>query len=439
MYQMKGFIRIPSLADNVPGVVAPLGELSTYAATYAKEKGIYVHSVNGNEHHVNLVTFVSRNDTGPLPADRRFTDYVLELSQWLYDTGLTTDWDESASEIVRKLNNRYPDLVGTNAGRVVQDGQLWLPEWVSFRIADSTLEANEIKLWFADAAFRRQYDEYEIHVIPPLLRLDDFFDSAEAVQEKLAARPMAVLVDESQTIADRNPYSLARVMEYDWHEPANNLKTLNTNWMILVYGEAGNSVDLIQDAIIAYIEANTQRTRDEWIEIFPDIFKTTEFTLIPMWHRFALPDRALATGVYSPTTSVKEALDLTHAICKTYPSAHRTKYTCVNAVVYNSLNVVSCGGPENRNQHYQLSTLMPDYIAVQTTSPDFNRMSPKTQGWVRFLNNLLLGAEVLSPNSDVPIGFTRLVRDNVLYLVGNYDKVQYLAVTKHHMITKYGT
>jgi len=41
MLEIKGFASIETLVSNVTGVIAPIGELSTYSSTFSKEKKIY--------------------------------------------------------------------------------------------------------------------------------------------------------------------------------------------------------------------------------------------------------------------------------------------------------------------------------------------------------------------------------------------------------------
>ena len=44
MYSTKSFCNIIAFASQEPGVVSPIGELTTYAKTFTKELGFYRHS-----------------------------------------------------------------------------------------------------------------------------------------------------------------------------------------------------------------------------------------------------------------------------------------------------------------------------------------------------------------------------------------------------------
>lgn len=438
MYSLKGFIRIPSLANNDKDIVNPVGELSSLGYTYAKDKGIYTHSTLASAPKVSLLTFMSQEDDDVVVVLPSVADYLLEMGQWAYERGTDGSILDDGAEFIRRFNTAFPEKVGTQIGKMVSDGSIWLPDWISFRLTNGDVGANEVKIWFSDVSFRRQYDEYDITVIPPIENLDDFFESAAVVSELVGLQTNPVLMDLIQEKADVYPYTVIKSRLYDWLEKGNVANTVLTGWTVLIYGAAGNSDDLIREAIVDHILSNSTHGREDWIEIFPDLFKSTEYMLIPFWHRFSIPDRILQSGIYSPAINLKEAISVSKRLMVNYPSAHVDDYVSTLSTTYKSVALVACGGPDNRDKVYSIYGRHSDYIAVQTTSPDFSRMSAKTQGWVKLLNAMLIAAETVSEYSDVPAGVSRLNRDGIIYVSASYQRVQYIMVTKYSMNQLFG-
>lgn len=433
MYNLKGFVRIPALADNTVGKVAPLGELSTHSMTYSREMGIYTNPSANNTHDVSIASFLSADDNGLVPMPVAIGEHAISVAHWIYDQSLLGNVGFDPAEFIRAFNNEFPESAGAHCGKMIQSGDIWLPEWISWSWVSDLAEENRLKLWFADDSFRRQYDEYEFEFIPPVERLDDLFKTAEDVKVLLDQLTTTLLMERVEVVRSDKPYTYLRNLNYEWREQGAPERRLSTDWTVMIYGIAGNNMDAIRDALVDYILNNSDRGREEWIEILPDLFKSTEFIVMPMWHRYAIPNRILEAGIYSPITRMKDVYDLAYQICVEYPNEHIDDNIAVMNWVYKSLNLVVVGGPENRDEIYSIYDHFRDYIAVQSTSIDFNRMSPRTQQWINLINKMLLVAEEMDDYSDIPIGMTRLRRQGVLYLVASYENVQYMIVSKKHV------
>jgi hypothetical protein len=189
-----------------------------------------------------------------------------------------------------------------------------------------------------------------------------------------------------------------------------------------------------------WILANSTHTREEWVVIFPDIFSSTEFIITPMWTQYAVPNRTLDPGVYSPTTNVARAIQVARTTCTgtSYNNIHIDANLAVVGCLYKSVSLLIVGGPENSDDIFRFEEKWRDYMAVTTGSTDFNRMQPLTQQWVNMLYEMLMIAETMTEFSDIPPGFTRLRRTNgngqhILYLVNSIENVQYLVVSKNTM------
>ncbi|MMZ69038.1 hypothetical protein D1872_317980 [compost metagenome] len=75
-----------------------------------------------------------------------------------------------------------------------------------------------------------------------------------------------------------------------------------------------------------------------------------------------------------------------------------------------------------------------DYINVDATSLDFMRMNPETRRMVLALAEMLAVAESMTPDSALPVKFSRLIRDGVLYVAYTLDRFQLIVTSRYSAI-----
>lgn len=424
-YVLKGFGAHNKFVNNQQGVTNPIGELSPIAETYSREVGLYYSAAAPD---VTLHAFCSElNGTFSLP-DGDLKDRVIAIIAWVYNNTITTAGELYADQIVMQLMGAFPsDITDLQSGAMVSDGTHWVPTWLSWY--DTKTNAF-VRIWFGDVNFRHTFDEYEILISPPVTNLDDFFKAGADVQTLLQSRDLTTTMLKIAEVRNGNPETYLRAEEFDYHDPLNSSRIVPSNWVILVYGEAGNNIDSIKDALINYILSNSKHTRDDWVKILPDIFRRTEFTLVPNWSNYAIPERVTQAGIYSPITLLTDAQKLVDTYAPSYDAYHRTNHTTTFSFPYKALSIFACSSEENRDAKYLLTDYFPDYINVATSSQDFNRQSESTRGFSELVANMLIAAESMDRYSDIPEGMTRLYRDNILYLVTNYQNVHYLVAAK---------
>lgn len=432
MYVLKGFATHALLANNTPGQNNAIGEISNQSLTYSREIGSYV---NSNAPNITLLSFLSALDGVAQPIDADFETRTTAILQWIYNQSLTTSGQMFADQFLQQILVQFQSKASNFAcGNIVTDGTHYIPEWVSWQDTVSTTP-NYVKVWFADASFMAQYDEFQIIVVPPIANLDDFFKSASDVQAAVNARNDAQMMQQIQQAKGGKPETIIRADIYNWYDPLSTGHLIPTTWATLIYGAAGNNIDSIKDALQEYILANSTHTRDQWAAIFPDIFKRTEFIMVPNWGNYAIPNKSTQAGIYSPVANMAALNALIASFATTYPAAHINSHACAVAHPYKSLQLGVIGSIENRENKYELTDEFPDYIAVASTSTDFNRMSQDTQNWAELLEQMLLVAESMGPFTSIPQGMTRLTRDGKLYVVVSYDNVHYLVAAKYNFPT----
>jgi hypothetical protein len=430
MYVLKGFISNAKFVSNEIGVVAPIGEISTQSLTYAREKGLYKSTLSSN---IGLTTFISAQNEVPQTVTVDATDHIVTIAKFIYDRSIAVNGEIFADELLADLIVNYAaQAENFECGAIVNNGTIWMPEWVSWKnksVPGMDLY-NNLKVWFADESFRSQYDEYEIVVVPPVDNLDNFFQTAAQVRTMITALTPSENMIRVQAAKDGYPESIIRSETYNYIDPYNVTNKIPVTWTLLIYGAAGDNVDAVNDTLMDFIISNSTHTREEWILLMPDLFRRTEFILFPIWNQYAIPNRQIEAGIYSPITNLKRAITLIKQVVLNYPGTHIDDHVSIMGTPYKSLHMLTIGSVDNRNDIFELIDIFPDYIQEFSTSIDFNRMSQSTQAWVNLLAQMIITAETMGRFSSVPLGMTKVMRNDVLYLVKRYGNINYLMVAK---------
>jgi hypothetical protein len=429
MYALKGFIAHALMAVNVPGEVAKIGELSPLSATYSREKGYYTSAAAPNQ---TLISFLSEQDGVAAQASTDAVDHVHAVIKFIY-TKILSGVEIFADELLVALIEQFPAVAENFAcGPIVSNDENhnYAPEWVSWTSKVPSLGENAIKMWLVDDAFATQYDEFDIVVVPPMDILDDFFKTGVQVEALLKLRTISQTADKIQQAKGEKPETIVRIDQYDYVDPLNSAHRVPSTWGILIYGAAGNNIDSIKDALVDFILANSTHTREQWTPILPDIFKRTEFIIIPQWDKYALPNRETSVGIYSPFANLTGALAKIKSLVTNYPESHINSHATAFGHPYKSLSVLAIGGPENRDDLFQLVDVFPDFISVNTASIDFNRQAQATQDWALLLDRLIQAAEEATEFTTLPFAITKTKRNGILYVVASFANIHYLVAAK---------
>lgn len=431
MYAIKGFVSHASFSDNTVGKVATIGEISTKSLTFSREKGQYTTS---NAPDLTLTTFLSAVDGVLQPVPGLLVEHILKICKFVYGKTLNSTQQVYADELFNDLITTFAgEAENFSGGQIITDGKSYMPEWISWKyVKDSTYGNNEIRVWFVDDSFQSQYDEFQIVVVPPLVNLDDFFKTGTEVENAVNAVTETLRWQQVQSAKDGYPETIVSSIPYDYNDPYNASHKVPTNWAILMYGNAANNVDAVNRSVEDYILANSTHTRDEWIKIFPDIFKHTEFILVPVWWQYAVAQKETQEGLYSGVLNMTQAIGKLKEVVSTYPANQIEYFGSSMAHVYKGLAILSVGSIDNRDNLFRITDVFPDYFPVSTTSLDFNRMSQNTRDFMNMLQQMLLISETMTEYSSIPMnaGFSKAIRGGVLYLVKNYKNINYFVAAK---------
>jgi hypothetical protein len=437
MFILKAFAEHAQLVSNTLGVVNAIGELSTRSLTFAREKGQYRAAATDP---IRLVTFTSANDATPTTLSTAQSNHVLTIVDGLYDYMFAHPGENFSDTIHDYMLATFAasaeDFV---VGPIVNDGTNYICEWIQWSAKSVTgWTATTLKVWLSDAAFQAQYDDFQIVVVPPITNLNDFFKSPTQVQLAVDAETPITITNRVQTAKAGYPETVQRTELFDWIDPFDPEHTIATQWNVLIYGEAGNNPDSISDALVAYVLANSTHTKPQWTPLIPEIFRRTEFMIVPLWDQYAVANMIVQAGIYSPVANLKRAVALIKSVINdtvNYPLAHIDDHVQLMAHPYKSLQVLSVGNPTNRDSMVEITDVYPDVLSVSTSSLDFNRMQPETKAFLTAFADLLVAAEEMTIYSSVPAGMAKSIRQGKLYLVKRVDNIDYLVLAKGELTT----
>ncbi len=432
----NGFINIDPLINNSVGELSIVGELSDISRTYALEKGIFhLDEYPG----VELIVFENRGQlpgTKPTPPAYESTENALKIGHWVWQRALnhntTSDGDLFKQNLLSEFGSVISNVVITE---MVTTKGYWFPSSVSWTF---TANGDKIRLYFADATFRGHFLPYDLAVITPVPDIDDLINPLQAAKPYVDDLTTSKLMDKIRTVTNGEPTTCIRTLTYTWFDPFDPTKSMETDWTVAVWGTAYNNEDIVREELITYILAHSKFDRQMWEKVLPDLFTANEFIIAPYWDNYSIPNKSIEAGLYSPVVPVGSIMPKIEKYTAQYGESHINDNTCYAVCLYKSLGFAAVGAPTNRDKIYSLRLKFPDYACISTQHADFNRISPNTQEWIRVLYELFKYAEDMGEFTDIPVGFSKITRNGVLYLSTTFDSIQYLVVAKNQPVTVEG-
>lgn len=432
MLIVKGFYEYPSLYNNQEHVIAQLGELSTNSRTYALDKTVYSLPEYKN---VTFVSFYNIKDDNAAVLDSTYRNLVLNIGDYIFERAQDRTIGSNVNNFRMLLLDEFNGTIDSlTSGKMTFNGTLWMPEWIQFKVTNSA-DDNLFRIWLSDQAFAQQYDEYLIEIIHPIIPYDDFFKDPRWVREQLKNYDVVGKMNEVGIVRREYPYTHLNAYAFEYTPPG--MPEFNTKavWLAVIYGEAGNSNDLVKDKIMEDILSESEHSRDEWEEIIPELSTNPEIIFVPNFNRYSVETSDHRAGIYSPIVDPREMLELVKATVRgnRYTSTYIENNWELSANIYKSLAFASIGTSETNGTMLKFSTRIKDYIIASNTSTDINRLSTDTIEWMEKFTGLIKAAETMNQYSSVPLGYTRIMRGDIIYAAFHHNFVNYLMVSKHNI------
>lgn len=425
MRKLSAFISMNAMNVNLLGVTSPIGELSSYATTFSREVGKYGKVAYPD---VFMHSFDSKLDDVHSVVPDAMVSKILAMGQFLFNTSIDGSLSDNKESCQQAITAEFAtDLEVLTVGAMETNGVYWLPTYVFFKVLGSD---NLCRVWFSDPAFRAQYDINEIMVIPPVIPMDDLHKERAIALAKLDGISIHDMITREGILTGEIPETKLHTVEYDWVDKNDPSIRVPTPFMVAIYGASGINDDLIRQALIDHILANSAFDRDEWEKIFPDLFRPTEFYIGPIWDRYSLPNNTISAGLFSPVFPIRDTAKYAGSFFPAMDKAYLDANVATSTTVFKGLAFIAIGNPRNRGNLFRFEDLWPNYINLSTNHSDFDRIPPLTQKFIIKLITMLETAENLTEYSEIPTGMTRITREGIRYLASSYNKVMYLVALK---------
>lgn len=428
---IKGFASNTAAKNNLLGRTAVFGELTPYARSFSKETTDFASASHPG---LELNIFHSVNGNIAISLEPTYTDLLLDISGWVYERGVLLAGSSTSTlqDFIAAFENRFSGYIsGITASPLKSDGNYKMPEMLQFTMMPNAGIVSEVTLWFGVESFEQNYDITTIKVVSPVAQLSVFFQSQQSVLEALAARPidtMMVLVDEA---SEKKPPTHVVTQTVTWYNITQPNQTVQCTWFVLIYGPKGNTSEAINQALMNFILSNSTQSAANWKIVMPDLFRLTQFTVLPRWDKYAIAPTSIA-GIYSPVGKVGEMLTFAQSKLVAMTNAYVASHLEVTHHPYRSVELLVVPGEDNRQGATSLEELIPDYIGQESLGEDFNRQSQYTRDWVTGMGNLLRVAELYGKGAVLSSGMRMVTHNGLECVTMKIKDVEFIVALKRN-------
>ncbi len=422
-YVIKGFCVINAMTNNIIGDLSPIGELSDYSRTFSTVKTLVADPAFPQ---VSCEIFSSKEDG------------ILKSMPVSSKTILLTLLDDIIAHFVPTMEfnvqfaSRLPHATLLGMGESIGFNSVILPTWIRFSLfADG--EPIEFKIWFADAAFKAEYDEYEIRILPPVPSPQDLSLPHTQLMALLDDQTYASRINDLELLRNEKPCTKIVTIDIKWSDPQTDFSTY-LPWTLIVFGPHGLIREHQLDAIKTYLENHTDKDSEEWEEWFPEINVKDTLIIIPLWDRIALRGSGSISYMHSPCvtiSTISAAARMRYNRQATELELSRTYYTVCE---YKSVGYIAIGESDGD----LVKTLLdhyPDYTMINLNDMNANRLSAKTRNALYEIERAIRIAESATATSTIPEEYRRTEMNGYQYLTYNVDGVTHHVMTKTSYLT----
>lgn len=415
---IKGFCNINAMTDGTVSNTSPLGELSSDARTYSADKTTIA---NKNYSSVSAEIFSCKEDGIIKNMPLGSYDFLLQILE-----DIVVNFT-SVIGFEEQFNSRITNAVFEAAGEPVSHNGKSLPAFCSFTATVSG-EPCHFSIWFADAVFKRDYNEYEIRVLPPIPNPGDLDSSHTDLLNILEEYEYSERIDALELLRDKDPCTKVVTLKLKWVDPNNDINMVLT-WTLIVFGNRGLIYDNQIQAIRDYLTQNTTKTPNEWAVWLPDLVIHSTLTIIPLWDKIALHSSGSIQYIHSPTMY---ANDFKNVLRKTYgrtPTIEEIDKTIHAICYYKSIGFIAYPEP-NSGENSLFLDIYPDYALVALNDININRLTSATRAAIYGIEKAIRIAENYTAGTQLPFDIQVLVEGGKTYLTYNISGVTHRVLTR---------
>lgn len=435
MKEIRCFIENASLATPNSRTVSPVYELSEEGKTFAKRKER--RTIKGDDK--NLIHSFHVTDSNELNAEETkaiirvvetFNSYLTSVTvenKPVIITKFTSFYNESSNDRIQDFN--YNTLMNINKKKY--------PDFLTFVVGDLSCS-----VWLSDESFKLFYPLYDIDVVTPFEEFDKIVRNAPAMLEALNKFNLNLFGQRIDSIKGGFPSTYTQMLNVPYR-PRKDATEVDCWFGFNIYGAAGNYEYLWRDELYKYLK--DLGLSDDFIEEhFPSIFRVNEFFMIPEWNDYALPFRV---GQGSINSQVNKAFTSPFRIdwyLKAYEDSndYLRENTYNVPLPYNNILCRVVNGKWTLDNIKDFKVVYKDLITVNSTNPDFARMSEATQRFVNMTSFLIATSDAKSQTEL----FNNVMRNNSIntdhkFSIARRMEITYLSIQfkehRYYMIPRF--
>ena len=431
MATIRGYIPMAALADNRHNVVAKFGEFSTKVDTFTRDvQHFYSDDLPG----AGFVALFSELDNNHWAIDQATGFEILAIGKWVYDQYVANliPRNTSKAAFIVALSKQFPLSKNFAIGELLTGpaSNKNMPDYIRF-----TMDAGHaVQIWFADSAIKAQYDTYEVNVLPPVRDVKMLNNHLSAVQTAVMTHGIGEIRRQAESVIGEDPPTYDTTYQLTWKDPTGTGSTLDLTWTVIGYGPLSVEEEAIKDAVKEYLNANAPEI--DWSKIFPSLYSSSEFAVIPMWEQTSPVTEDIDLGSYSPFTLINDVKGIvTPRLPVGYSAAtnisnHLNDYLQTFGFNWRSMTLAAVGSPSNLASNRKIESIVPDMLNVPTTNGDWGRMSAETAAFIEKLTFCLESARLFGPTSVAPAGLIKRISGGRIYLTFNHGDFKIMVLTR---------
>jgi len=430
MLELKAFVSKTTYVNNESNATAPIGELSKIGRSYSRDIKLFP---NPTEPEI-LLNLFSSHESGQTdyvaPSEEDLTE-MQTIAQWVMTQGDLGLAPSDLPSYIDSITGHFIAMAGEfNVGNLVLMNDGYFASSVSYNS-----DGRSWKLWFGDAEFRGQYDEYHVETVFPVDNIDDLHRDYAHVVGELERSTSTTILNKIMVIEKEAPATINKGEDYTWQDKSDGSITLPISFAVVIYGKAGDNVDVIRESIVKDILAVSNYDRSSWAKVLPELFSPNEMVMIPYWESTLDSYDPLEDDIYRSAVHPDEIKQLALDFTPNFSPLHiEEKVNHVPTLWRGIVMAVTPHEPSDDKPSPAFGVLFPDYMLVQTTEPDFHRMDEATREVVALIYSLLTYAEKYNDYFTLPAGFSKTVRNDKEFITYNLNGYLFHALTKRSYV-----
>ena len=419
MSSVKAFVTRDDFINNNDNTISDVFELSDYGYTFSPNRKEYYYSSNPlyTLHHFNTdeINTLSQTDVDNFLS-------VVDLFFWFVNRNLSSYNNDyiiaSFMNYMITADVTY-NIAEFNLGKVITAGTVKAADYIIVRINEVTAT-----LWMNYESFETFYPNYVVQCVLPVDNFATIVNSSPAIINELTQFDYSAFVNKLQTLTNKRPPTAIRILNIPYTITATQT-TVNCYFGFIIYGSQGDHEYLLKLKLLDYL-SSLGINQTTILTYFPLITQINEFFIIPRWKNIAIPSQV---GQAAINSQVLPTFNATYDLDKLLPAYNNENFIRNNTYsvpfAYNNIIAYVVNGLYSSSNVKDFKTYYSDLITVDSLSPDFARMSQRTQNFVSMVMEALQIADSKDDNTFLNAIFNN---NNYNFKLVNRNGANYLTV-----------